>query len=666
MLASWLLMVLGCQCGGPDDSSSSQIVGDACQSCHVGIEKAHPVFGDGECVICHGGDATSTDIDVAHVAPPDNYAEIRGDGLPAAPHGYIKDMPPDMLDQIDPAYLQFINPGDIRVTDQTCGLCHPEQVAGVRNSVMTTNAGHYMPTLYYAGLQDREAIYGSYSTEDEDYTGAIGTSPHVDTLTPPDEDAVAAAIASGEVSQIEDVAYKHYLAKNCNHCHAASYGKNNARALYRSTGCSSCHMIYNADGVYEGNDEAVPNNVPVYPSRHEITSAIPAEQCATCHFQGGRIGLLFRGIREGGFSETPEHAELWNESVYGHTAGYYILDEDTRNDIDETPPDLHYEAGLHCSDCHVGTDVHGTGRIYSTSKHQVDIRCEDCHGTVREAITPDEDGIFHTASGRELPQLSTSADGSVVLSGKISGRDHVVPQPAELLADEDSTEMMHRAMGVDGEDWSHTDSLTCDTCHTSYNQNCIGCHVSFDLRLSQLDYQTGQSSPGLTRGSRDTWTLDHVLLCQAPDGRAQTCNTSQQTQMTVIDEDGDVVLGTPELDEDGQTTGNYIGEFRTNDHYTDIIGWAPFFQHTSSATPRACDVCHRQDDSAAELARVRGVYGYGTGEFMLSTPSGETLDALKFVDDDGQVTDFVHLETGPLSAEVRERALSVILDDLEK
>ena len=51
---------------------------------------------------------------------------------------------------------------------------------------------------------------------------------------------------------------------------------------------------------------------------------------------------------------------------------------------------------------------------------------------------------------------------------------------------------------------------------------------------------------------------------------------------------------------------------------------------------------------------------------MLPTPSGETLDALQFVDDDGQVTDFVHLETGPLSAEVRARALSVILDDLEK
>jgi hypothetical protein len=664
MLASWLLIVLGCRCGEEPDSGWDPAQGEACLSCHNGIEQAHPAFGPGECTACHGGDGTRTDIERAHVQPPDDYAEIRGTGLPAAPVGYLKDMPPDMLDRIDPAYLRFINPGDIRVAAETCGLCHPDQVAGVRNSVMTTNAGHYMPTLYYAGIQGREAIYGSISTEDADYDGAEGTSPAVETLSPPDEDAIAAALASGDPGQLEDVAYKHYLAKNCNHCHAGGYGKNDARATYRSTGCSACHMLYSADGVYEGGDQAVPHNAPVYPMRHELTTAIPVEQCATCHFQGGRIGLLFRGIREGGFKQTPEHAELWNESVYGHTAGYYILDEDTTNDIDETPPDLHYAAGMHCVDCHVGTDVHGDGRIYATSKHQLDIRCEDCHGTVRQPITPDGDGVFRTASGRALPQLSADGD-DVVLTGRVDGQRHIIPQPAEILT-AGGTEAMHRAMGVDGEDWSHTDSLTCDTCHTSYNQQCIGCHVSFDLRLSQLDYQTGLTTPGLTRGSRSTWTLDHVLLCQAPDGRAQTCNTSQQTQLTVIDEEGEVLLGTPTLDEDGEPTGSYTGEFRHNDDYSDIIGWAPFFQHTASATPRACDTCHRQDDSADELTRVRGVYGYGTGEFMLATPDGGSIDALQFVDDEGQLTDFVHTGTGPLSEEVRQRALSVILDELKK
>ena len=90
----------------------------------------------------------------------------------------------------------------------------------------------------------------------------------------------------------------------------------------------------------------MPKNIPVYPKKHEITSDISVEQCATCHYQGGRIGFLFRGIREGGFQETPPNAEVWADSVYTHVPGYYILDEDTTNNIDETPPDLHYAAGI--------------------------------------------------------------------------------------------------------------------------------------------------------------------------------------------------------------------------------------------------------------------------------------------------------------------------------
>ncbi len=653
----WVLM-FACQCGPDEDTGWDLAQGEACLSCHAGIEQAHPGIDPGACVTCHGGDGTSTDQALAHVAPPADYFEIRGSELPAAPEGYIKDMTPDMLDRIDPDYVRFINPGDIRVAGEVCGDCHPEQVAGVRRSVMTTNAGHYMPTLYYAGLQDQQAQYGSIAAEDTGWSGQEGTVPSVTTLTPPDEEAVAAAIASGDDAQLEEVAYKHYLAKQCNHCHAASYGKNNARAMYRSTGCSSCHVLYGTEGVYEGGDQAVPHNAPVYPKLHQLTTAIPAEQCATCHFQGGRIGLLFRGIREGGFSETPEHAEVWAESVYGHTAGYYILDEDTTNDIDETPPDLHYAAGLHCSDCHVGSDVHGDGRIHSTAKGQVDIRCEDCHGTIRQRATPDDDGVFRTASGRALPQL-TELNGDVVLTAKVSGSLHTVPQPSVLLSDDgDGSEQMLAAMGEDDSGWSHTDSLKCDACHTSYNQQCIGCHVSLDLRLSQLDYQTGLSTPGLTRGARQTWSLDNIVLCQATDGRAQSCNSSQQVQLTIVDEDGTLLLG-EEVDDEGTT----LGAFRSNERHSATIGWAPFFQHTASATPRTCTDCHRTDDSEAELARVKGVYGYGTGEHILPNPYGDDVDALQFLDEDGNTTaDFAHPSTGPLSEASRQRALSVIVD----
>ena len=78
-----------------------------------------------------------------------------------------------------------------------------------------------------------------------------------------------------------------------------------------------------------------------------------------------------------------------------------FLDEDSTNDIDETPPDLHFAAGMHCADCHVGSDVHGDGRLYSTSKQQVDIRCEDCHGTVRQQAAADGGTPASARSGQE-------------------------------------------------------------------------------------------------------------------------------------------------------------------------------------------------------------------------------------------------------------------------
>ena len=76
--------------------------GDRCVDCHVGIEPIHPteVIAANSCTDCHGGDGTATTKDAAHVAVPLDYWIIRGDGLPGAPEGFIKDMAPDQLDQL--------------------------------------------------------------------------------------------------------------------------------------------------------------------------------------------------------------------------------------------------------------------------------------------------------------------------------------------------------------------------------------------------------------------------------------------------------------------------------------------------------------------------------------------------------------------------------------
>ena len=233
MWALAVLLLSACKCT-EGEQAWDLADGEACLSCHVGIEEAHPGV-EGQCTVCHGGDGPSQALAQAHVPVPEDWAEIRG-SLPQAPAGFIKDFPPDLLDQLDPAYLRFINPGDIRAAETSCGGCHAEKVRGVQNSIMTTNAGHYMPTRMYAGLQDREALYGAHPAIDPQWDGTIaGTVPSLDTLPPPDEAQLRAALAELEdfdnIGPLESAAYDHYLAKNCNTCHAAGYPKNNAKAL---------------------------------------------------------------------------------------------------------------------------------------------------------------------------------------------------------------------------------------------------------------------------------------------------------------------------------------------------------------------------------------------------------------------------------------------------
>ena len=128
--------------------------------------------------------------------------------------------------------------------------------------------------------------------------------------------------------------------------------------------------------------------------------------------------------------------------------------------------------------------------------------------------------------------------------------------------------------------------------------------------------------------------------------------------MTVINDEGETVLGVEDED------GNDIGIFRSSVEHESIIGWAPFFQHTSSRKPRGCISCHPSDDSAEEQERVKGVYGFGTGEFMLDTPDGGQVDALQFLHPDGAITTpFVHPGSGPLSMEVISRALAVEISE---
>jgi hypothetical protein len=119
-----------------------------------GIENPHPFLGASTiaCTTCHGGNPNGTDLASSHVPPPPeigteafqltndkawfNRLTLTGiDKFNDYTVGGVQYSPLD--------YLQFVNPGDLRVTQagRSCGACHMGHSDAVNDSLLATSAG---------------------------------------------------------------------------------------------------------------------------------------------------------------------------------------------------------------------------------------------------------------------------------------------------------------------------------------------------------------------------------------------------------------------------------------------------------------------------------------------------------------------------------------------
>src|SRR5205814_5578774 len=227
-------------------------------------------------------------------------------------------------------FVRFVNPGDLRVADQTCGArsCHPTEVARVRQSMMTHGAMLWGAALYNNGAFPlKDAHFGESYAPD-------GSPQRLQTIPQP---ALEATRVQGvlpalmplprfEVTQPGNVlrvfergddrlSFRGYgtltrtdpvfqgLQRTRLLDPALSLlGTNDHPGDYRSSGCSACHVVYANDrdrfhsGPYAraGNlgtsatvDPTIPHGERGHPIRHAFTRAIPSSQCVVCHMHPG-------------------------------------------------------------------------------------------------------------------------------------------------------------------------------------------------------------------------------------------------------------------------------------------------------------------------------------------------------------------------------------------
>ncbi len=630
-----------------------------CQSCHAGIEKIREQgsvmllqieaiggsMGDpGGCVVCHGGTPDATTKAGAHSGSP---AALSANG-------------PDTF---------YPDPGSLWIADKSCGQCHQGYVYRLERALMNTEAGKIQGNLHTWGIpevMDYKVPWGNYDVTDTDgKRPSVGTAEYKDYMEKmvaehveqfPDALKMLPLPTVEEIEADPKLAGFSYQRQQCQRCHVGVKGREK-RGDYRGMGCSSCHVLYSNDGYYEGSDPTIDKEQQGHMLSHRIhgtrkSGGIPVETCNSCHNRGKRIGVTYQGLMEFPYG-SPFNAKGEKQPKL-HTKNYVFISDDLHHQIKSRPENP--KGGLLCQDCHTTIDMHGDGNIFGTTLAQVEIECQDCHGTPEKypwelpmgyseefnkelsdkprglsdsllnetaafATTyPKKDGYLKTTRGNPFGNVVKDGDKTILHSA--TGNDFQIPL-LKSLAQTNSWKSPD-AMVAMGKVLKHNEKLECYACHASWVPQCYGCHVKMDYSEGKSDSdwvasgnqrtndgQTAESplgthglkAPGKAYETRSYLRWEEPVLGINGEGRVTPLMPGCQVIYTVVDRKGETIA----LNQTGRShdEAKMLGQERVPLG----IDMAPVQPHSAQRKARTCESCHNNPKALG--------YGIGGGVFML-------------------------------------------------
>ncbi len=349
-----------------------------------------------------------------------------------------------------------------------------------------------------------------------------------------------------------------------------------------------------------------------------------------CHNRGGRTGVSYLGMMEADPYGYPWGTKPGEKSPKVHGKWYNML-----------LPDIHYERGMHCVDCHLDQEIHGDGNIYSKKWQAVAIECETCHGT------PWSPPTFQTRYGK-LPNV-VEEGGKYYLVNKVTGEKHEIPLLKDLVEEGKLSKMGYVAMVAVKQ---HIEKLECYACHAKWAPQCYGCHVQVDLSTPDNDWLTydpkaADKDPSMVasqanrvlaafkvRETRSFLRWDRVPLGWNPEGKVSPYIPGCQDIWTIIGPDGKVI--------------KHNEPFTTYDGYPSVA-FAPIQPHTIRPEARTCAECH-MDPKALGLG----------DEVFRFKESGLPVDITKLVDENGrQLLSINHPNARPFNRDEIQKILRV-------
>lgn len=737
-----------CSGGGGETEDLTAETASTCMTCHngspdhdyggPGIENPHPFDGADNlrCTTCHGGNPEGITADEAHVPPPpeigdrefqDNNAFAYFNRLTLTGIDKLDDYQVDGKTYTALDYLQFVNPGDLRVVThgESCGQCHVSHVECTEKSLLATSAGVLSGALYAIGQPSRvPGSVGLYNDTASDMafraithasftlagapTGAVqrmveypvfsvrnDASP--DAIHNNDDYLIAELVddvnADGTVVADSALAnlYHEQVAFTCGDCHLGSAGANNRTGDYRSSGCTSCHMPYSLGGRAGTSDPNVNKLEPLDPDdiddperphvrSHVIRSVAKTTSngtqvqgiddltCAGCHQGSNRTVMQYWGIRLDqnqdvrrnnqypaqpvSYQNTSNDTRLFdpdlgNNEFNGRNRNQYLAFEDYDGDgRDDTPADVHHEAGMGCIDCHGSHDMHGGDvnnasdePLLSRMEQAVSIQCESCHGSSESYAATmagttydgDDATIGQDAEGLPMRHVTLDSNGHYWLKSRLDGAMHYLPQTRDVVVDNGRlhpisglplySDKASYAMGrADGNPatgigpvqtnnnptgFKHGDNMDCASCHSAWTNTCMGCHLIGE-------YDLGANFSNIT-GERIVFEEDDALFVyQSPvffqlgvNSHNKISQTSANTKMffSYEDRNNDLSQVYSFSDRNAAGSNDTAVDFPAMSHNAMMAHSIRGRVQPTAEGPRYCVACHMT---------TQGIANYGT------------------------------------------------------
>jgi multisubunit Na+/H+ antiporter MnhB subunit len=440
-------------------------------------------------------------------------------------------------------------PGNFSNVNQTCGTqnCHPDLSGRTQKSLMASQSGIIAVDKF---------VFGETITLNDTF----------------------------HVRDLKHSAADTHLRNLCAGCHLSmeKIKTGNPEWLERGGGCNACHLHYSDEAMASMKRMQSNRSVSAEEIHPTIDIQVSNDRCLSCHSRSGRISLSYEGWSERG------------EGTAGNSTAKTKILPDHRV-VEFVQTDVHHQKGMACIDCHGSYDLMGDGKTHAHKEDAVSVQCVDCHSTgkvnsIAVSSLPDKESqmiawlrkadpksrLVLTAKNQR-PLMNTRVDSldRIFLKDKLAGKEHESKPAASVCT---------RGKG-------HS-RLSCESCHTAWVPQCIGCHNAYEKETGGFDLLTGQTT-------KSTWVeFAGTTITEAP-----VLGVNTETNQVVTATPGMVLS----IDRESFETGKGKSFHRL---------YAPTSGHTTQRQGRSCQSCHSNP-----LAM-----GFGRGELKYSIAGNWTFE----------------------------------------